>query len=406
MCFRWLVKAERFGQRNAWLAGVALLFLAGCEKQPALAAAPPTAGIEYTNSRMPGVPWSIHVVRISRSDARFEIQSHHAGNGALGLERLSDQVAASGNGQAVPIAAINGDFYRREGAYAGEPRSLQIVDSSLISAPLHGVCFWIDEKKEPHAGEIHSACHVIWPNGSSNVFTLNEERSRAGIALYTPEAGASTHTRGGRELLLEPENGGKRWAILGENYRARVREVRDSADSALAPGSLVLSIGPGALASATSAYQTGAWVTLVVDVAPLGRGARAAIGGGPVLLRSGKRVKIASSASSDYAVSSMTERHPRTAIGWNDNSYYLIEVDGRQRNLSAGMTLEELADYCLSIGCRDAMNLDGGGSATLWYDGRVRNSPCDGRERPIANSLVVRRKSDAPRLPAPTTPSP
>ena len=88
----------------------------------------------------------------------------------------------------------------------------------------------------------------------------------------------------------------------------------------------------------------------------------------------------------------MLERHPRTAIGWNAGNYFLVEVDGRQENLSVGMTLDELADYMARLGCEEAMNLDGGGSATLWFDGKVRNSPCDGKERPVANSLVFTRK--------------
>ncbi len=87
----------------------------------------------------------------------------------------------------------------------------------------------------------------------------------------------------------------------------------------------------------------------------------------------------------------MTERHPRTAIGWSDREFFFIEVDGRQAS-SVGMTLDELASYCSKLGCREAMNLDGGGSATLWFDGEVRNNPCDGQERPIANSLVLIRK--------------
>lgn len=85
----------------------------------------------------------------------------------------------------------------------------------------------------------------------------------------------------------------------------------------------------------------------------------------------------------------MLERHPRTALGWNAKDYLLVVVDGRQKNLSVGMTLEELGETLVKLGCTEAMNLDGGGSATLWYDGAVKNSPCDGRERPIANSLLI-----------------
>jgi len=67
-------------------------------------------------------------------------------------------------------------------------------------------------------------------------------------------------------------------------------------------------------------------------------------------------------------------------------------VDGRQRDLSAGMTLDELARHLVGLGCLEAMNLDGGGSTTLWFDGQVRNRPCDGYERTVANSVLVVRK--------------
>jgi exopolysaccharide biosynthesis protein len=67
----------------------------------------------------------------------------------------------------------------------------------------------------------------------------------------------------------------------------------------------------------------------------------------------------------------------------------MVSVDGRLKNISVGMTLNELADYMSDLGCVEAMNLDGGGSSTLWYDGKVQNRPCDGYERPVANSLVV-----------------
>jgi exopolysaccharide biosynthesis protein len=61
------------------------------------------------------------------------------------------------------------------------------------------------------------------------------------------------------------------------------------------------------------------------------------------------------------------------------------------------MTLEELGAYLASLGCTDAMNLDGGGSATLWAGGAIRNQPSDGSERPIANALaIVRQAGRAP----------
>ncbi|MFM8421387.1 MAG: phosphodiester glycosidase family protein, partial [Verrucomicrobiota bacterium] len=72
--------------------------------------------------------------------------------------------------------------------------------------------------------------------------------------------------------------------------------------------------------------------------------------------------------------------------------WMLFQVDGRQPGLSVGMTLEELGETMARWGCEEGMNLDGGGSSSIWCVGRTRNSPCDGRERDVANALVVVRR--------------
>ena len=93
--------------------------------------------------------------------------------------------------------------------------------------------------------------------------------------------------------------------------------------------------------------------------------------------------------SADYKYRSVHERHPRTAIGASRDHFFFVEVDGRQPGLSMGMTLSELADYMLKLGCGVALSLDGGASSTFWLDGKVMNSPSNGGVRPIANGLVV-----------------
>lgn len=95
-------------------------------------------------------------------------------------------------------------------------------------------------------------------------------------------------------------------------------------------------------------------------------------------------------------------RHPRAAIGWNQTSFFFVEVDGRQPDLSLGMTYNELSNYLVKLGCEEAMNLDGGGSATLWVLGQVMNSPCEGQERSVANALVL---VQAPKGTPPSSPN-
>jgi len=358
------------------------------------AAAATTTDISYNNYRNPRGPWSIHVVRVPRQKSPFQVHAVHAQGRAVGLSRLSDHAAIMHSATAIPVAAINGDFYERGGPFAGDPRGLQIGEGELISAPSGSVSFWIDALGEPHATNTTSLLQVTWPDGASFPAGLNGARERNGIELYTSKLGAATRTSGGRELVLE-QSGNSLWAPLrpGRAYKAKVREVREGGSSRVADGTVVLSIGPTAARTVPS-VQPGAELVISTMTSPSLRGAKTAISGGPVLVRDGKRQRISMPDSDDYEFSSMMERHPRSAVGWNDQFFFLVQVDGRQRN-SVGMTLNELGSYLVELGCQGAMSLDGGGSATLWYDGRVRNRPCDGYERPIANSLVVTKRKDA-----------
>jgi len=100
------------------------------------------------------------------------------------------------------------------------------------------------------------------------------------------------------------------------------------------------------------------------------------------------------------------KRHPRTAIGVGSDKHtlYVVAIDGRQPDYSVGVTLPELADYFISLGAQDAINLDGGGSTAFVYrpcDGSptVTNRPSDGSFRPVAVCLGF--KVEAASEPAP-----
>ena len=67
-------------------------------------------------------------------------------------------------------------------------------------------------------------------------------------------------------------------------------------------------------------------------------------------------------------------RHPRAALGIDDDRIVAVVCDGRADD-EAGLTLPELAALMVSLGVRDAINLDGGGSATLIAGGRMLNRP-------------------------------
>ena len=61
------------------------------------------------------------------------------------------------------------------------------------------------------------------------------------------------------------------------------------------------------------------------------------------------------------------------------------------------MTFAELADYMIKLGCEEAMNLDGGGSASLLFLRQVVNSTSQGDERAMANALILIQKEKSPK---------
>lgn len=351
------------------------LLPAGSETTPRLPRV--EGGIEYVHHRIGDGPWSIHLVKVRRSGGTFQLLSALAQDTVYGLASVSEQVGALPAKWGGAVAAVNGDFFRiRTGPYQGDPLGLHIARAELISSPT-GSSFWIDGEGQPHIGPVMSKFRATGPGGLDLPFALNQERADDAAVLYTPTMGPSTRTRSGLEIVLRPDGD---WLPLraGRSYQARIAAIHREGNAKLEPGVMVLSVGPE-LAKKLPALETGMAISLRLKTAPDLTDAATAVGGGPILLRNGEPV----------GWTSQPKRHPRTVLGWNDDDFFLVVVDGRQEPLSVGMTYPELAALMQRYGCKHAMNLDGGGSSTLWLDGHIMNSPSDGRPRRVANSLIV-----------------
>jgi len=353
-----------------------------CHASTNRASARPARGFSYHRDDIPQGPWSIHVVKVDRSSRNLELHTALAKSAGFGLAPLSEQVKALPAELGRPVAAINGDYYRDEGLYAGDPKGLQIMRGEMVSGPCAWTCFWIDPAGNPQMTNVVSRFEVLWPTGERMPFGLNEERTRNTAVLYTAIVGSSTHTSKGKDLILE-RHGTDSWLPLraGQAYLARVKEARENGDAPLTSDTMVLSIGPEML-SRLPQTQPGVVIQISTDTSPALNGVTTAIGGGPAMVRDGKAI----------ARNEVNIRNPRAAIGWKREYLFLVEVEGRQRYLSVGMTTQELSDYMIRLGCDSAMGLDGGGSATCWVDGKVIHRPSEGFEGPMANSLVLVQK--------------
>lgn len=345
-------------------------------------------GVAYRCDESPRIPLAVHVVRIDRSQNDLELHTTLGGKNQIGVAVLSDQVASIHPGIGEPIAAINGDYFYTERPFQGDPMNLQILfGGELVSAPGEDrAFFYLDANGAPHITDAVDRFTVTWPNGKSTPIGLNQSPDTGQAVLYTSAVGPDTRIEG-IDLVLERAGEGP-WLPLriGQTLTARVRQVNPAGHSRIGPGSMVLSLSP----KSTNQYPPlvpGMQLTIATTTLPDLSGARVAIGGGPSLVRDGQ-------ARDQRDFPGFNARHPRTAVGWSERYYYFVQADGRQPRYSMGMTLSELADYFVKLGCHAALNLDGGGSCTTWLSGRIVNSPSQrGRERPSANALVLVRRS-------------
>jgi Tol biopolymer transport system component len=107
------------------------------------------------------------------------------------------------------------------------------------------------------------------------------------------------------------------------------------------------------------------------------------MGGWPVLMHDGRILKPCP------VPTEFCRRQPRSGIGATARGHALLVVaDGRRSN-SWGLTLQQYAELFRSLGAVSAINFDGGGSATVWVKGRVRNRPAAGFERAVCCAVMI-----------------
>ncbi len=208
----------------------------------------------------------------------------------------------------------------------------------------------------------------------------------ADISLLKTALAGNTYARNLTETTsVQAANTGAILAINGDYYGAQERGYvlrngvlyRASAQS----GTDALVIGADGNfriitegeTSADTLVREGAWQVLTF---------------GPALVKDGQ-VTV---SSSDEVGRAMTS-NPRTAIGQISEGHYLLVVsDGRTKE-STGLSLRQLAELMQSLGAQIAYNLDGGGSSTMVFQGRVVNSPTTNgrsiRERSVSDIVYI-----------------
>ncbi|MCP5492385.1 MAG: phosphodiester glycosidase family protein [Chlamydiales bacterium] len=271
------------------------------------------------------------------------------------------------------FAAINGGFFLGD-PYLGGAAGLLKIQNILFATSVknRGVIAW-NANSSPVIERVKSTVTI----NNVQITGLNCPRKQKDIVLYSRPFHQHTLTdAGGWEYTLNTDH--------------NVTAIMRTGNATIPENGYILSVGPDAQ---TLSLNIGDHVDIRIDIQPLlGKtwlDYENILGGTPVLIHQGKVID-------DYGPEQIldnfsTHRFSRSAVGIRSNGELVfVVVDGHSEK-SIGMTLKELSSFMNDLGCIDALNLDGGGSSTIFYDNQVQNIPSTHKNRPspVGNALLI-----------------
>ncbi|HSC27412.1 MAG TPA: phosphodiester glycosidase family protein [Vicinamibacterales bacterium] len=331
----------------------------------------------------PPGPIAVQVLRLDPD--RIHLRSALAQDEVMGTETVAEIAARH---QA--IAAVNAGFFLPN----GDPAGVLKVDGELVSdtaRPRGAVAVRSDVRRRTRLifDVVTAGVRVRFSTAegekSMNVAGIDTVRHRGRLMLFTPKYHEHTDTAArGVELILD-----------GSPLTVRDRRL-DAGSSPIPPSGYVLSYGGLDLPEELRAVEIGDEVRIERHFATrhgtsprLWAEADHVIGGAGLLMNDGRAID--EWEVEDLRPGFTTERHPRTLIGADRaGDIWLLTVDGRNPQISLGMTFAELQRLAVRLKLTDALNLDGGGSTTMVVRDTVVNHPSDsGGPRKVSDALLV-----------------
>jgi hypothetical protein len=339
----------------------------------------------------------VHVVTAPRPGGLYQL-TPVLSNGAIAGRETVTQMQARVARQATTVA-VNGDLFNLEWSY---PNGILMRDGVLHGRPSSGrssLGIGLD-------GLLRIArisFFGTWGVAGAQRQPLNELNRpvlKGQAGLFTPAWGDATPKRPG---AVDVVVSGLPRAGPNVDLEGQVTDVRRGGGTRIPEGGAVLQATGSRAAGLVALAQPGSPFVAKLILKPWWEQVADAIGGGPALVRNGR---LAVPTTEPFTSYQLSLRHPRTAVGQlADGRILLVAVDGRTAR-SAGMTIRDLAVELRRLKAVTAMALDGGGATTLAFDGDVLNTPSDGSERPVSDSLMLMYIGAYARPPARSVVSP
>lgn len=289
---------------------------------------------------------------------------------------VSQMVAEQG-----AIAGLNGDFF----PYTGDPLGAMVRSGELVSVPtLPRASFGWSNAEGSGTFGILSFHGSFTANGNETpIDNIDGDCPANGITLNTETTGFSLCKTPNVQVTLRI--GEADFSPNGKTTAVVQAMTADEASIAVPKGCAIL-VAQGNKTGQVTSLRPGDKVVIQYRSDGIDwRKVDQLIGGGPFLIKDGQISP--DSEAEKFRDDFSKQRHPRSAVGKTANGdFWFVAVDGRSP-VSAGASIRELADVMFKLGCRDAINLDGGGSTDMNIMGVNVNRPSDGVERELANGI-------------------
>ncbi len=313
-----------------------------------------------------GKPVRINVVEADLKIAKdLELTPALSSSTTLQSRRTISTIAKNNNA----VAALNGTYFKPQ---TGVPLGTLMINQKMYTGPIYDrVAMGIFDNGFDIA-RVQLNASLKGSGQTIKVDNINQPRMLSTYVLvYTPEWG--------KYSPYAPKYG---MGLLVENGKI----TKASANPIAIPENGYVISGPSSILKPLLDKKD---VQLTVNTNPEWKNVKHIISGGPYLVKNSE-VFVDMTAQKLGAIGG---RNPRSAIGYTaENNLILVAVDGREGS-SIGMTLMELASFMQSIGCTNAMNLDGGGSTVMYVNGRVVNHPQAQGGIPLSNAIILSQTS-------------
>ena len=329
--------------------------------------------VEFT----PHGPVVLDVVTAPRPDGSlYTLTPVLSNNAVVATEKLTDMEKDLST--TATVVGVNGDFFVAD---PGKPNGILMRGGALDTAPISSrSSLGIGNDGMLTVAQV--SFDGTWRgNGQRRQFDLNAPPVKGHTTLYTSSWGPETPAESGVAVDVLPAI-----PALVPNHVATgvVSQVATGGPVAIPPGGAVLVARGNQAAHLTTEAPAGTTIELRPTLTPSWNGMSGAIGGGPLLVASGKPVFRANESFGDPV---LNRRAARSAVAQlSDGRILLVTVEGGGSSYSAGMTNYEFAVALVRLGARTAMGLGTGTSAAMAFDGSLLTRAI---EQPISDALVL-----------------